>query len=381
MLIDLIKEIANIWNEMAIYILFGLLIAGILYIAFPKEKISSHLGGNTIYSVIKASFIGIPLPLCSCGVIPTAISLYRQGASKGATTSFLISTPQTGVDSILVTYSFMGPLFAIYRAIAAFVSGIVGGILVGSLDKGEYSESPDDRCGDAVISRCKVCNEPENPSCEHTHTLASKTRAVLRYGFIDFFSDIAGHILIGIVLAGVISYFLPDNFFSETIGTGFISMLLMIVVGIPLYMCSTASVPVAYAMMLKGVTPGAALVFLMVGPATNMVTISVVGSVMGKRTLGLYLATIAGTSIVLGVLLDLIYDITDAPIPGLDGSVSILPEWAYIAASILFALLMVIVFVRKYAAHRFGTAADADPQTAVCGCESCGDTENERVKL
>jgi len=174
----------------------------------------------------------------------------------------------------------MGPLFAVYRATAAFVSGIVGGILVGILDNGEDSESPDDRCRDAAISSCKVCNEPENPSFEHDHTLAAKTRAALRYGFIDFFSDIAGHILIGIVLAGVISYFLPDNFFSETIRTGFVSMLLMIVVGIPLYMCSTASVPVAYAMMLKGVTPGAALVFLVVGPATNVVTISVVGSVM-----------------------------------------------------------------------------------------------------
>lgn len=176
----------------------------------------------------------------------------------------------------------MGPIFAVYRAIAAFVSGIVGGVLVGSLDRGEDAKSSDDSCGDAAISNCNVCNEPENPSCEHDHTLAAKTRAALRYGFIDFFSDIAGHILIGIVLTGVISYFLPDNFFSETIGTGFVSMLLMIVVGIPLYMCSTASVPVAYAMMLKGVTPGAALVFLMVGPATNMIIISVVGSVMGN---------------------------------------------------------------------------------------------------
>ncbi len=375
MLVDLFLEIARIFNEMAIYILCGLLIAGILYIAFPKEKISSHLGGNTIYSVIKASFIGVPLPLCSCGVIPTAISLYRQGASKGATVSFLISTPQTGADSLLVTYSFMGPIFAVCRAIAAFVSGIIGGVLVSSLDRGEDTESPDDCCRDAAISNCKVCNEPENSSFEHDHTLAAKTRAALRYGFIDFFSDIAGHVLIGIVLAGVISYFLPDSFFSETAGTGFASMLLMIVVGIPLYMCSTASVPVAYAMMLKGVTPGAALVFLMVGPATNMVTISVVGSVMGKRTLGLYLATIAGTSIVLGVLLDMIYDITGAPVPGLDGSVSILPEWAYIAASILFALLMVIVFVRKYVAHRTGTAVDDASGSAACGCGSCGDMD------
>ncbi len=381
MLVDLFLEIARIFNEMAIYILFGLLIAGILYIAFPKEKISSHLGGNTIYSVIKASFIGVPLPLCSCGVIPTAISLYRQGASKGATASFLISTPQTGADSLLVTYSFMGPLFAVYRAIAAFVSGIVGGILVGSLDRGEDAKSPMTVSRDAAISNCKVCNEPENPSCEHNHTLASKTRAALRYGFIDFFSDIAGHILIGIVLAGVISYFLPDSFFSEMIGTGFVSMLLMIVVGIPLYMCSTASVPVAYAMMLKGVTPGAALVFLMVGPATNVVTISVVGSVMGKRTLGLYLATIAGTSIVLGVLLDLIYDITGATSIGLDGSASILPEWVHIAASILFALLMFLVFTRTYAAHRFGTDVDAASGSAACGCGSCGDIEGEKSKL
>ena len=145
MFVDLFLEIAHIFNEMAICILFGLLIAGILYIAFPKEKISSHLGENTIYSVIKASFIGVPLSLCSCGVIPTAISLYRQGASKGATVSFLIPTPQTGADSLLVTYSFMRPIFAVYRAITAFVSRIVGGVLVGSLDRGEDTESPDDR--------------------------------------------------------------------------------------------------------------------------------------------------------------------------------------------------------------------------------------------
>lgn len=286
----------SIWEtlrEMSPYLLLGFLIAGILSVVVQPEAVERHLGGGGIWPVIKASLFGVPLPLCSCGVIPVAASLKRHGASSGATTSFLISTPQTGVDSIMVTLSLLGPVFAVFRPLVSFVSGILGGSLVTS-----FGSSPE-------------ADAETRPTCAGDCCAVSETHGplyrVLHYGFVTLPRDINKALLVGVVIAGAIAAIVPDDFFATVLGGGIVSMLVMMVIGIPLYVCATASVPVAAVLIAKGVSPGAALVFLMTGPATNAATIATVWKIMGKKTAMLYLGTVAFSSLAAGLLLDYIY--------------------------------------------------------------------------
>ena len=287
--------------EMSPYILFGFFVAGVLSVLLSSETVEKHLGGNSLMAVVKASLFGVPLPLCSCGVIPVAASLRRHGASQGATTSFLISTPQTGIDSIMVTFSLLGAVFAVFRPLAAFISGIIGGILTIFFgDKNQPEEIP-------AAAQCQggTCN-PERPQ-------SGKIINALHYGFVALPQDIARALLIGIVIAGVISALIPDDFFLPLIGTGIGAMLVMMLLGIPIYVCATASVPVAAALIAKGVSPGAALVFLMTGPATNAATIATVWKVLGKRTAVVYLGTVAFSALTAGFLLDYVIKVTGIP--------------------------------------------------------------------
>lgn len=282
-----------IWEtlrEMSPYLIFGFLVAGVLSVVIQPELVERHLGGRGIWQVVKASLFGVPLPLCSCGVIPVAASLRRHGAGSGATTSFLISTPQTGVDSIMVTLSLLGPVFAVFRPLVSFVSGLLGGSFVtyfGSRDGSDADRGP--QC----MGECCAVNRGRNGFLQ-----------VFRYGFVTLPRDLNRALIIGVVLAGVISAVVPDDYFSSILGGGIVSMLVMMVVGIPVYVCATASVPIAAALIAKGVSPGAALVFLMTGPATNAATFTTVWKIMGRRTAGIYLGTVAGASIVAGLLLD-----------------------------------------------------------------------------
>ena len=293
---DIPLELWKVLGEMSPYLLFGFLVAGLMHVLIPTKIIEKQLGGKGILPAIKAALIGVPLPLCSCGVIPVAASLRKNGASREATTAFLISTPQTGVDSILVTFSLLGPIFAIFRPFAAFLEGVIGGWLVGIFaPKDETSFTAQEACTDE-------CCAPENGN-----TQSGRISRIFRYGFIVLPRDIGKSLVIGLLIAACISAFIPDNFFFGILGHGIVAMLIMMAVGIPLYVCATASVPIAASLIAKGVSPGAALVFLMTGPATNAATLAVIWQTMGRRTASIYLATIAVFSIAFGFLLDYIF--------------------------------------------------------------------------
>ncbi|MBD3346423.1 MAG: SO_0444 family Cu/Zn efflux transporter [Chitinivibrionales bacterium] len=296
---NLLNEIVATFFSMAPYLLLGLTFAGILHVLFKKEFIVKHLGKNNLLSVFKASFLGVPLPLCSCGVIPTALSLRKSKASDGATMSFLISTPQTGVDSIFATYGMMGPVFAIFRPIAALIMGVAGGVTA-NLFSHSASESFGNETG--TVS-CTLCKRPD----PHRHSIFQKIKGMALYAYGDFLDDISLQLVVGIIISGIIAWIIPPDFFTRYVGAGIISMLIMIVGGVPLYVCATASIPIAVALMEKGLSPGAAFVFLAVGPATNAASITLIGNAMGKKMVAVFLGSIAILSIAAGYLLNYIF--------------------------------------------------------------------------
>jgi uncharacterized membrane protein YraQ (UPF0718 family) len=289
--------IVGFWNtvvEMSPYLLFGFFASGILSVLISQRFVEKHLGGSGMWPLAKASLFGIPLPLCSCGVIPVSISLHKHGASKGSTISFLLSTPQTGVDSILATLSLLGPVFAIFRPVAAFVTGIFGGTLVNVSNRNkEDSNHPTEKCTD------ECCNDSNK---------TSRIVRVLKYGFVTLPRDIGKAMLIGLVIAACVTALVPDDLFAEKLlGTGIFAMLVMMFLGIPVYVCATASIPVAAALILKGLTPGAALVFLITGPATNAAAFATIWKALGGRTAIVYFFTVAISALGAGILLDLIF--------------------------------------------------------------------------
>ncbi len=293
---DFVKSIAmGFWDtvlEMSPYLLFGFFMAGLLSVLVAKQLVEKHLGGRGLWPVVKASLLGVPLPLCSCSVIPVTMSLRKHGASRGAAVSFLLSTPQTGVDSIFVTYALLGPVFAIFRPIAAFVTGIVGGVMVNLFgDSLENGSQQNQSCED----ECCSCGHKANP-----------VTRIFKYGFITLPRDIGRAMLLGLVIAAFISALVPDGFFADKLGTGIFPMLVMMLLGIPMYVCATASVPIAAALMIKGLSPGAALVFLMTGPATNAASFVTIWKIMGRATAITYLAAVAGCALLSGILLDYI---------------------------------------------------------------------------
>jgi uncharacterized protein len=294
---ELLNEIWLTYISIAPYLFIGLIFAGLLHVVFKKDFVAKHLGKNNLLSTIKAAVLGVPLPLCSCGVIPTAMFLRKKKASKGAVLSFLISTPQTGVDSIIATYGMMGPIFAIFRPLAAFVTGIIGGIAANLLDREKEAEKIST---EAEKFECDTC-ELEEP---HDHTIKERLFSGIKYAFVDFLDDITFQLIIGIIIAGLISYIIPDNFFQKFGGDGIGGMLIMIAVGIPLYVCATASIPIAVSLILKGISPGAAFVFLVVGPATNAATITLISKMLGKKLITVYLSVISVFAILGGFLLN-----------------------------------------------------------------------------
>jgi len=327
---DYIYEIYHLLLEMSPYLLLGFLIAGILKFTLKPGTMKRHLGKANLRSVINASLLGVPMPLCSCGVIPTGVGLYRNGASKGAAQSFLISTPQTGVDSIMITYSLLGLPFAIIRPIAAFLTGIAGGVITNKVE-GEKPHEFANGIEDEV--------RPKG---------WKRITAILKYSFIDFMADIVKWLAIGILIAGLISVLLPDDFFMTYLSNPYLSMLVMLVASIPLYVCATSSVPIAAALIMKGLSPGAALVFLMAGPATNAATISVIVNTLGKTSLFVYLGTIIMGSFAGGILLDQFM-----PASWFMGAVRhgqghhLLPEWLMIMSAIILTGLIIYTLIMK----------------------------------
>jgi len=330
---ELLKSIAvDFWatvGRMSPYLLFGFAVAGILKVLLPTGFIEKHLGGKGIRPVFWASLFGVPLPLCSCGVIPVSMSLHKQGASKGATVAFLLSTPQTGVDSILVTLSLLGPVFMIARPIIALVTGIIGGIAVDLFDRRDF----------AVIQ-----TEDESDSSENKNKFVTG----LRHAFVILPRDIGTAMLAGLIIAAIISVAIPDDFFTEKVGSGFSQMILMMLVGIPLYVCATASVPIAAALIAKGLSPGAAIVSLMTGPATNAAGFVTIWKILGRRTAFIYILTVAGCALAAGLLLNGMFSDLGSQIHGHYHEMSITP-FEHISAVILLIVLGFGIY-KKY--HR-----------------------------
>lgn len=289
--------IIDIFNEMSPYLLLGFLIAGVMHAFVPNGWYSKYLSGNNFRSVFNAALFGIPLPLCSCGVIPTAMSLRREGASKSSVISFLIATPQTGVDSIFATYSLMGLPFAIVRPIAALVTAVLGGVFVGQNLKDE----------DEADAAQKSKNEESRNFSEHEHlSFAQRVKGALRFAFIEMMEDIGKWLVVGLLIAGLITALVPDSWFAIFKDNTLMSMLLVLCISIPMYVCATGSIPIAVALMMKGLTPGSALVLLMAGPAANAASILVINKVLGRRTLVLYLIAITVGALAFGCGIDLL---------------------------------------------------------------------------
>jgi len=322
---------------MAPYILFGLFFAGLLHELVPDSIVTKHLGKDNVTSVVKSTIFGIPLPVCSCGVIPLATSIKKSGASKGATLSFLISTPITGVDSIMATYGIFGWIFTIYRAITSMIIAMVAGILTNIFDKDTSTGSVTENqntikvdmestptmafstlkpVGADPISALDTqkeeesCGTGEGSCCASTSDEKKKFSfiAAMRYAFTTLLGDIAKPLFWGLIIGALITVAIPENLAELLSDKTWLSYLLVIIIAVPMYVCATASLPIAAGLMLSGVSAGAAFVFLSAGPATNTVTIGVVKKMLGTKSLVLYLGSIVIGSIVFGLGLDYIFD-------------------------------------------------------------------------
>ena len=287
---DYINAFVSMLNGMSPYLLLGFLIAGVLHSFVPSSIYSRYLAGTGLRSVATAAAFGIPLPLCSCGVLPTAVALRRSGASRAASTSFLIATPQTGVDSIAATYSMMGLPFAILRPVAALVTSLIGGLAVGHWErKGSLDDIKEE--GDYEFSQL-----PKG--------LWNKIVETFKYGFFDMMQSIGRWLLLGLVIATLITVLLPDNFFSTYARWPLLNMFIIVLVAVPMYVCATGSIPIAAALMLKGMSPGCALVLLMAGPAANVASMFIVNKAFGRKATIVYLLSIIGGAIGFGLLVD-----------------------------------------------------------------------------
>lgn len=355
---EFVYSLINMLAEMSPYLLLGFLIAGILYAFVPGEVYRNHLSKPGAWSVIKAALIGVPLPLCSCGVLPTAVSLRMNGASKGASTSFLIATPQTGVDSIAATYSLLGPAFAVIRPVAALVTAFIGGILVNRQEKADKS------CDNLEVD---TIDAPSSDS------FWGKVRDAFHYGFVEMVQNIGKWLVIGLVIAAAITVFIPDGFFTFFSGYPFLAMIAVVILAVPMYVCSTGSIPIALSLMLKGLSPGAAFVLLMAGPAANFASIIIVRKTLGKRTAAIYLATIVAGAIGIGLIIDYLMPRSWFPVPMVAGDACCHLNVALFPAicSILLVGMMIYAFISKYSHKKSEKTGKSETEFIVKGM-TCG---------
>ena len=351
-------------GQMAPYLLFGFLVAGLLSVFISPAWVERHLGKPGLRSVITASLVGVPLPLCSCGVIPVSASIRRHGASRAATTSFLLSTPQTGVDSIAVTYAMLGPVFAVLRPLAALATGILGGVLVQLFGSG-------DETGPAQQAESVGCADA---CCQGDQARGPMARA-LAYGFITLPRDIGGALVIGILIAGAMAALIPPGQLHAYVGGGIASILLLMVLGVPLYVCATASVPIAAGLIHMGASPGAALAFLIAGPATNAAALTTIWKVLGRRTAILYLVTVAASAIGWGLFLDWLIPTVQTALPQLGQHVHDGGEAGWLPHVSAVALLVVLGFSYRAGASHAGGDSQSDSAAAV------GSSAHERLEL
>ncbi len=320
----------NVWQillELAPWLLIGIIFAGVLHVTLPPGFIRRHLGHRGGRSILKTVALGVPIPLCSCSVIPTSVELKKAGAADGAAVGFLISTPQTGIDSILVSASFLGWPFALFKVVSAFITGILGGWLVDATDP-----STTDNSGDASMT----------PDVHNPTGLSERMREMLRYGIDDLLYMIWPWLLAGIAVSALITTVVPHRFFDGTMATGTgTALVLALLVSLPLYVCATGSVPIAAALVQSGFPPGAALVFLMAGPATNVATIGAVYRAFGARVLLIYLSVIGVGSLSLGFLFDFVIAAEIVSTPPAHGH-----SWYAVASAVLLCAIIIRFAVR-----------------------------------
>ena len=354
---DFFRSLLMVTGEMSPYLLLGFLIAGILHVFVPQRFYSRYLSRDNKFSVLWAALLGIPLPLCSCGVIPTAIGLRNEKASKGAVASFLIATPQTGIDSILATFSVLGLGFAIIRPVAALVTGVCGGLLVNHLIK----------------------EDSENGPMEGSSNVESgnKVWRVLKYAYFDMIQDIGLRLVIGLLVAALIQVLVPDEFFLHFGSSPLLQMLIILIVAVPMYICSTGSIPVAAALIMKGLSSGTALVMLMAGPAVNLASILVVKKALGARFTAIYLLVIVGFSILFGLLVNA-FGINVVPMSGQDACCvgeAMAPSTFKTICSILLTLFILFALTMKLFSKLIHKEADPDTSVYVVEGMHCSHCE------
>ncbi len=387
----------DLFRLMAPYLLLGFALAGVLHVLVPREWVARHLGGRGLAAAVKAALVGTPLPLCSCGVIPFADMLKRQGASRSAITSFLISTPQTGVDSILASYGILGLPLTLWKMLTALVSGVVGGVVSGWVDRDDRQAAARDGATHDTGAHAAATNAPPAhaaaahgapapvqvasccggtacatlPDAHRQRGLTARARNAISYGLGTLVREIAMWLVIGTLIGGAIAAFVPDDFLTRHFPNPYLQMIAVLAVAVPLYVCATGSVPVAAALIMKGMPMGAAIVFLIAGPGTNVATLTVFTKVLGRRTVTVYLATIVLMSLLAGALFQLFFPQAQLPMlahaahgPENHVGAGVLADvaWWQIAASALLGLLVVralVLKVREWLADRARTSRHA----------------------
>jgi uncharacterized membrane protein YraQ (UPF0718 family) len=342
----LLSNFVLLFTESAPFLLLGMFIAGMINQWIPRTWVEKTLGSKS--SILTAALIGAPLPLCSCSVIPVAMGIRRSGASKASTASFLVSTPETGVDSIGITYALMGPIMAVARPIAAIFSAIIAGLLVLWFGKQESALEPAPQ-GKSQGSCC-------HKSSAVASTISEKIKTALVFGYGQLLRDFMLWFLVGILFAALVTTLVPAGFLTQY-AQGILAMLVVVVISIPMYVCATASTPLAVGLLLSGITPGAALVFMLTGPATNIATLMVIKSELGKRELGLYLLAIISSALVSGLLLDFLFEKFDWEMQLLHGEHSDMLGIFYQACALVLAGLIVYQLQKMLLPKLFKTSS------------------------
>lgn len=380
-ILEIFKSSWQILESAALYLLFGFVIAGILRSLVSEDTVAKYLRSGRFKSVFYSSLLGIPFPLCSCGVVPAVAGFKRQGANNGACLSFLTSTPETGIDSIALTYSLLGPILTAMRPVTAFISAMCAGLLENYTGKSYADSSQTIVNPSCVIDGCCDSTGCDPQIDKRGHTFFHKLHAGIKFAFNELMGDLAVWFVIGIFLAGIIHVLVPSSWVNAALGSGVISYLMAIIISGPMYVCATLSTPVTAALVMKGMSPGAALVMLMVGPATNIPTIAMVGGLLGKRALGIYVGSIVAISVAMAYVTDIIYQTFSIPpmaYLGLTGE-SFLWTQAELIAAIILSALILRVFWRNYLrlyVDRFllGRNAALSDRSHKCSCADncCG---------
>ncbi len=340
--LQVLFEAGKILLESSPYIFFGLLIAGLLRSCIKPQSVVRHLGQGRVLPVIKASLFGIPIPLCSCGVLPMAAYLRRQGANRGAVTAFLIATPESGIDSIAITFALLGPFMAVIRPLAAMCTAVAAGISANFIKLAEENGAVE---GKRFCDSNNTCNDNLNHSSSDGNVGQSwlkKAVSGIHFAFAELWDDLAPWFFLGLLLSGLITTLVPGNELHPYFGGGVLSMVLMLLVSLPMYICASASTPIAAALIIKGVSPGTALVFLLAGPASNMSSITVLFSILGRSVTLMYLFFVALCSIFFGLALDYCVEAESFRRSVAVGQgAEIIPPWLEIAAAVLLLILSV----------------------------------------